>query len=166
MEAKHGREMVGEEEFRRVLGHFATGVTVVASKDRHGESVGLTVNAFTSVSLSPPLVLICIHQNAEGHDALLDAGHFSVSILEAGQGELAMTFAQETPEHRFQEVAVRDVTLGSPLFEGALAWVECRIRNVFPGGDHSIVVGEVVESFAGEGDPLLFFRGALMELSP
>ena len=162
MEAKHGRNMVGEEEFRRVLGHFATGVTVVASKDRDGASLGLTVNAFNSVSLDPPLVLVCIHKDAEGHDSLLAAGHFSVSILGAGQGDLAMTFAEDKPERRFQEVVVRDGALGSPLFEDALAWVECRIRSVFPGGDHSIVVGEVAECFAGEGDPLLFFRGALM----
>jgi flavin reductase (DIM6/NTAB) family NADH-FMN oxidoreductase RutF len=153
--------MVGEEQFRSVMGHFATGITVVASRGADGKPVGLTVNAFTSVSLDPPLVLVCVHKQAEGHDAILAAGHFGVSILAEDQGDIAMVFSQEDPVSRFEGVQVRDGPLGSPILQGALAWIECRIEEVFPGGDHSIVLGRVVGCEAGDGEPVLFFRGAL-----
>jgi len=153
--------MVGEARFRRVMGHFATGITVVASRDHDGVPMGLTVNAFTSVSLTPPLVLVCIHKQAEAHDLLLESGHFGVSVLASDQGELAMAFAEEDPENRFQGVGIRDGALGSPLIEGALAWIECQIEEVLPGGDHSILLGRVVECDAEDGDPILFFKGVV-----
>ncbi|NNM05157.1 MAG: flavin reductase family protein [Gemmatimonadetes bacterium] len=153
--------MVSEEKFRWVMGHFATGVTVVASRTPGGEAVGLTVNAFTSVSLDPPLVLVCLHKDAEGHDPILQAGHFGVSFLTGGQGNMALTFSQADPEDRFKDLSVKDGPLGSPLVDGALAWVDCKVMDVFPGGDHSIVVGQVEACDAGDGDPLMFFRGNL-----
>jgi flavin reductase (DIM6/NTAB) family NADH-FMN oxidoreductase RutF len=154
--------MVGQEKFRRVMGHFSTGVTVVASRKPDGEPVGLTVNAFTSVSLQPPLVLICIHQDADAHDPLLQAGHFGVSVLKAAQGDLALRFSRAAPADRFIDVGLVAGPLGSPLIQGSLAWMECSIRQVHPGGDHSIIVAEVMGCEAGEGDPLIFFRGSLM----
>jgi flavin reductase (DIM6/NTAB) family NADH-FMN oxidoreductase RutF len=157
--------MVGEDSFRRVMGHFATGVTVVASRGPEG-AVGLTVNAFTSVSLDPPLVLICLHKNANAHDPLIQAGHFGVSFLKAEQEALALTFSREDPDRRFSGLDVAEGPLGSPLVRGALAWMDCRVDKVFPGGDHSIIVGEVVDCGAGDGDPLVFFRGALSGMSP
>jgi len=153
--------MVSEEKFRWVMGHFATGVAVVASRTPDGEPVGLTVNAFTSVSLDPPLVLVCLHKEAEGHDPILQAGHFGVSFLVESQEELALTFSQADPEDRFLGLQVKDGPLGSPLVAGALAWMECRIVDVHTGGDHSIVVGQVEVCDGGEGDPLVFFRGNL-----
>jgi flavin reductase (DIM6/NTAB) family NADH-FMN oxidoreductase RutF len=153
--------MVGEEEFRRVMGHFATGVTVVASRDLDGKAVGLTVNAFTSVSLDPPLVLVCVHKEAEAHDPIREAGHFGVSFLGSGQADLALRFSVEDTDVRFRDVGTLSGSLGSPLIEGSLAWMECRLEEVHPGGDHSIFVGEVVACEAKEGDPLLFFRGSL-----
>lgn len=153
--------MVGEDKFRGVMGHFATGVTVVASRDADGEPVGLTVNAFTSVSLDPPLVLVCIHKKAEGHDAVIAAGHFGISVLAADQGDIAMVFSQEEPASRFQGVEFEDGPLGSPILKGALAWIECRFETVLPGGDHSILLGRVEDCGAGPGDPVLFFRGTL-----
>ena len=158
--------MVGEVKFRTVMGHFATGVTVVASRRPKGEPVGLTVNAFTSVSLEPPLILVCIYRAADAHDPILQAGHFGVSFLGADHEEWAIRFSQDEPGDRFRELPVLDGPLGSPLIEGALAWMECRIHEVHPGGDHSIVVAEVVECEAGDGDPLLFFKGSLMGPSP
>lgn len=158
--------MVGKEKFRRVMGCFATGVTVVATRRPDGEPVGLTVNAFTSVSLDPPLILICIHRNANAHHHLLQAGHFGMSFLEADQGELAVRFSMADADDRFRDMAVVDGPLGSPLIQGALAWMECRVREAHSGGDHSIIVAEVDDCEAGEGDPLLFFRGSLMGLSP
>ena len=150
-----------EEKFRRVMGHFSTGVTVVASVTTTGEPVGLTVNAFTSVSLVPPLVLVCVHREAEPHGHLLEAGHFGVSILNAEQADLAWTFSREDSARRFHGLPDIRGRLGSPLVPGALAWLECRIQEVYPGGDHSIVLGEVVDCEAKEGEPLLFFRGSL-----
>lgn len=158
--------MVGEEAFRRVMGHFATGVTVVASRRGGREPVGLTVNAFTSVSLEPPLVLVCLHKEAQAHDPLLESGHFGVSFLGSNQEELALRFSRSQVEDRFAGVDVVEGPLGSPLISGALAWLECAVREVHPGGDHSIIVGEVVDCGVGMGDPLLFFRGRLMGLGP
>jgi flavin reductase (DIM6/NTAB) family NADH-FMN oxidoreductase RutF len=154
--------MVGQEKFRRVMGCFATGVTVVASRKPDGEPVGLTVNAFTSVSLEPPLILICLHREADAHDFLLQAGLFGVSFLKADHEELALRFSRADPTDRFRDSTVADGALGSPLVPGALAWMECRVRQVHPGGDHSIIVAEVVECEEGDGDPLLFFRGSMM----
>ena len=162
VEAKRWRGMVGQEKYRRVMGHFATGVTVVASRRAGGEPAGLTVNALTSVSLAPPLVLICVHRDADAHDVILQAGHFGVSFLKADQEDLALGFSRADPEDRFQGEPVVLGPLGSPLIHGALGWMECRVLDVHAGGDHSIIVAEVMECEAGDGDPLLFFRGSLM----
>jgi flavin reductase (DIM6/NTAB) family NADH-FMN oxidoreductase RutF len=153
--------MVGEEKFRGVMGHFTTGITVVASRGENGEPVGLTVNAFSSVSLDPPLVLVCIHKGAEAHDALLARGHLGVSILAEDQGDVAMVFAQDDPESRFDHVQFWNGPLGSPILTGALAWLDCEIVDSFPGGDHSIILGRVEDCDAREGTPVLFFRGSL-----
>jgi flavin reductase (DIM6/NTAB) family NADH-FMN oxidoreductase RutF len=154
--------MVGQQKFRRVMGHFSTGVTVVASRKPNGEPVGLTVNAFTSVSLQPPLVLICVHQDADAHDPLLQAGHFGISVLKADQEELALRFSRAEPADRFKDMKVAAGPLGSPLIQGSLAWMECSVRQVHPGGDHSVIVAEVMECEAVDGDPLIFFRGSFM----
>lgn len=153
--------MIGQKKFRTVMGHFSTGVTVVASRKPDGEPVGLTVNAFTSVSLEPPTVLVSLHKDADGHDPILEAGHFGVSILTAEQHELAYRFSEGDPDSRFKALDVEEGSLGSPLIVGALAWLECRIVEVLPGGDHAIVLGEVLDCGGREGDPLLFFRGSL-----
>ena len=153
--------MVGEEKFRGVMGHFTTGITVVASRGENGEPVGLTVNAFSSVSLDPPLVLVCIHKGAEAHDALFARGHFGISILAEDQGDVAMVFAQDDPESRFDRVQFWSGPLGSPILTGSLAWLDCTIVDSFPGGDHSIILGRVEDCDAGEGSPVLFFRGSL-----
>ena len=156
--------MIGEAKFRRVMGHFATGVTVVASRRPDGRPVGLTVSAFTSLSLDPPLLLICIHKDAEAHDVLLQNGHFGVSVLKEDQQDVALTFATADPDERFRDITVVEGPLGSPLVHGSLAWMECRISRSHPGGDHSIIVADVLECEADEGNPLLFFRGTLMGL--
>ncbi len=158
--------MVGEVKFREVMGHFATGVTVVTSRDREGRGVGLTVNAFTSVSLDPPLILVCLHRDADAHDPLLESGSFVVSVLRAEQEELALRFATEDPEVRFRGVKVGPEVLGGLRLEGALAWLDCRVHEVHRGGDHSIIVAEVVECDAASGDPLLFYRGSLGRPAP
>jgi flavin reductase (DIM6/NTAB) family NADH-FMN oxidoreductase RutF len=111
------------------------------------------------------MVLVCLHREADAHDPLLQAGHFGVSILTDHQDDLALRFSRDDPDERFPGLEVVEGPLGSPLVRGALAWMECRIREVHAGGDHSIVLGEVEECVAHDGEPLLFFRGTLTGLS-
>jgi flavin reductase (DIM6/NTAB) family NADH-FMN oxidoreductase RutF len=151
--------MVHQEKFRTIMGQFATGVTIVTARPPGGEPVGLTVNAFSSVSLDPLLVLVCLHREASTHDPLLRSGHFAVNVLERRQEDLAVRFASAEVEDRFHGLETLDAPMGSPLFPGAMGWLECRVREVFPGGDHSIVVGEVLEGEVLGGDPLVFFGG-------
>jgi flavin reductase (DIM6/NTAB) family NADH-FMN oxidoreductase RutF len=153
--------MVSEEKFRHVMGHFATGVTILASRDQGGEPVGLTVNAFTSVSLDPPLVLVCIHREAEAHASILQAGHFGLSFLNSEQADLALTFAMADPRERFEGLEPEEGPAGSPLLPGSMAWVECEVEETYAGGDHSVILGRVVACEAEGGDPLLFFKGSL-----
>jgi 3-hydroxy-9,10-secoandrosta-1,3,5(10)-triene-9,17-dione monooxygenase reductase component len=153
--------MIEELRFREVMGHFATGVTIVGARSPEGVPVGLTVNAFTSVSLNPPLVLVCIHRLAESHDPLIRSGYFAVSVLTREQDALAWRFSAGEAETRFVGLESWDCPMGSPRFPGALAWLECSVRDVHPAGDHSIIVGEVLSCDDGQGEPLLFFRGRL-----
>jgi flavin reductase (DIM6/NTAB) family NADH-FMN oxidoreductase RutF len=158
--------MLEEARFREVIGHFATGVTVVTARDEEGFPVGLTVSALTSVSLQPTLLLICLQRDAESHDQIVQCGVFAANILAAHQGPLAMDFAQSPPEDRFQGLEVSDAPLGSPLLPGTLAWLECRVREVWPGGDHSVILGEVTACEAQPGEPLLFYRSQLRGIMP
>ncbi|HEX9106108.1 MAG TPA: flavin reductase family protein [Longimicrobiales bacterium] len=145
-------------EFRRIMGHWSTGVAVVATR-RGPRPWGLTANAFASVSLQPPLVLVCVDSGADTHDPLRDAGLFAVSILAADQERLARRFAASDVEDKFEGVAWREEATGAPVLEGAVAWLDCRLWAHYPAGDHTIFVGEVVAGDAAERAPLLYFRG-------
>ena len=151
--------MMEGSEFRRILGHFATGVTVVTS--RVGElPCGLTVNAFGSVSLDPPLILICVEQSADSHACFEAAGFFVVNVLDEERGEsLSRRFATWGVDDKFRGVAYRTEASGAPVLEDALAWLDCRIVNAVPAGDHTIFIGEVVAGNAREGAPLVYYRG-------
>lgn len=152
--------MIEEEHFRTVMGRFATGVTVVTTRDAGGVPLGLTVSAFTSVSLDPLQILICVHREAGPHDPLLERGTFAVNVLSADQGPLAIRFATGPTRERFQGIDFRDSPLGDPLLSG-LAWLACRVRQVWAGGDHSVILGEVEACEAREGQPLIWFKGRL-----
>ncbi len=141
------------------MGHFPTGVTVVAARGTGDAPVGLTVNSLTSVSLDPPLVLVCIDREASCHDRLIEAGSFAVSILGADQAEVARRFAEGPSDVRFDGVAWRRGAAGDPLVEGCRAWVSCTLEAVYPGGDHSILVGRVAASGVGKGEALAYYRG-------
>ena len=145
-------------EFRRIMGHWSTGVAVVATH-RGERPWGLTANAFASVSLDPPLVLVCVDLGADTHDPLRDAGFFAVSVLAADQERLARRFAASDVEDKFDGVAWREEATGAPVLEGAVAWLDCRLWAHFPAGDHTIFVGQVVAGDAAEHAPLLYFRG-------
>ena len=139
------------------MSRLVTGVALVTSRFE-GSAHGLTVNAVSSVSLNPPLVLVCLDRNGKSHDPIIGSRAFAVSVLGRDQEELAHRFARGTRRARFAGVEFRDAASGSPVLRDALAWLDCAIRAVHPAGDHSIVVGEALTCGAVEGDPLVFFR--------
>lgn len=158
---------IDEPEFRRIFGHWATGVAIVAARHAGGRPCGLTANAVASLSLDPPLVLVCIDRTADSHDCIASAGAFTVNVLDSGQERLARRFAElENAEEKFEGVAYRAGQTGAPILEEALAWVECRIRETHDGGDHTIFIGEVVAGDAREGEPLIFYRGGYGRHAP
>lgn len=151
--------------FRQVLGAFPTGVTIVATRDADDAPCGMTVNAFTSVSLQPPLVLVCIQQRASSHDRLLESGSFAVSILARNQAALAARFATDPADVRFLEIDWHEGPTGDPVVDGAAAWMACSLESVHPGGDHSILVGRVEQLRLGDADALVFYRGTYGHVS-
>lgn len=144
--------------FRQAMSQFASGVTVVTTVE-NGTPYGLTASSFTSLSMDPPLVLVCLSKRLETHATIERAGVFAVNILSAAQRELGMRFAGLLPDvdDRFAGLEWRSATTGAPLLNHCLAWVDCRLHAVHEGGDHSIFVGRV--EAVGEvqpGEPLLY----------
>jgi len=152
------------KKFRRCLGRYATGVTVATCTDASGEAYGLTVNSFSSVSLDPPLVLWNIAKVSRSLQAFLDATHFGVNVLASGQRDLAVHFARSAP-NLFAGVASRKSAQGVPQLDATLAWFECRSYSRYECGDHYILVGEVIDYRADDGEPLLFYGGNYAALS-
>ncbi len=146
--------------FRSVMGNFATGVTVVTGSAADGTAVGLTVNSVASVSLEPRLVLICTDKESESRGVLLETGRFGISILRLEDRALAPRFAAEDPGERFTGIPLRWSDSGIPFLADALAWLECRVWRNVDAGDHSVMIGEVLDfGGGGSGRPLVFFRG-------
>jgi flavin reductase (DIM6/NTAB) family NADH-FMN oxidoreductase RutF len=144
--------------FRSVMGHFATGVTVVTATTPEGP-VGMTANAVASLSLDPLLLLVAFDNEARTLPAIRETGRFGVNVLHAGQEELARLFASKRPESEKFAGVPHTVHDGIPVIEDALAWVGCRLERLIPGGDHTIGIGAVEAAEAGDGRPLLWFRG-------
>jgi flavin reductase (DIM6/NTAB) family NADH-FMN oxidoreductase RutF len=153
-------------EFRRVLGHWVTGVAVVAARNSDGQPCGLTANAVASLSLQPPLVLACIDHTADSHDCIRAAGAFSVNILSSDQERLARRFAAWDLHEKFAGIAFHSSASGAPILDDALAWIDCRLYNTIPGGDHTIFIGEVLDGDAREGAPLLYYRSGYGRFVP
>ena len=144
--------------FRTVLGHFCTGLTIVTAVDL-GAPVGLTCQSFASVSLDPPLVLFVAARSSYSWPRIRNAGSFCANVLSDHQEHLGRSFAMKGAD-KFAGVGWRPGVTGSPLLDGCLAFVECEVDAVHEAGDHEIVVGRVVDlGLAGEGKPLLFYRG-------
>ena len=149
---------VDPDRFRSVMGHFATGVTVVTATGPDGP-VGMTANAVASLSLDPLLLLVAFDNEARTLPVIRDTGRFGVNVLHAGQEELARLFASKRAEHEKFAGVAHTVHDGIPVIEDALAWVGCRLERLIPGGDHTIGIGAVESAEAGDGRPLLWFRG-------
>jgi 3-hydroxy-9,10-secoandrosta-1,3,5(10)-triene-9,17-dione monooxygenase reductase component len=161
---------VSAAELRHAMGHFATGVTVVTSVGEDGQPVATTANAVTSLSLDPPLLLVCFAKASQTLAAVREHGAFAVNVLAAHQQELSANFARRGLAAVWDGVRHRPGLTGSPRLHGVLATLECTVENRLPGGDHEIVVGRVraVETAAEASDaaavPLLFWRGGYAAL--
>jgi len=150
---------ISQDTFRQVLGTFCTGVTIVTFKSNN-TSHGLTVNAFSSLSLDPALILICIKKDGVSHKMLQDTNSFVVNILSEKQKDLARHFANSnlSSDERFNGVTLKPDT-PDPVFVDNLSYLACKIVNRFDGGDHSIFIGEVQEAgINGNERPLLYYR--------
>ena len=152
------------QELRRVMGVFATGVTVITTRNADGTPFGLTANAVTSVSLTPPLLLICVDRKAESFAHFADSKVFVLNVLAEHQEELSRRFATSGGD-KFTGVAYRLGHLGTPILEGTLGHVECRIVETHEAGDHVIHLGEVEAASGADGPPLVFFRGRYRRLT-
>lgn len=150
---------IDPRELRNAFGAFMTGVTVVTSRDHDGNPIGFTANSFTSVSLDPPLVLVCLANSSRNFDALSNAQGFAVNVLSETQKDVSNTFAK-TVEDRFASVHWQKGPFGSPVFEGVSAWFDCSMFQTVDAGDHLILIGKV-EAFENSTHPGLgYVRGA------
>ncbi len=151
------------KEIRNVMGHFATGVTVITTKDKAGVPAGLTANAFTSLSLNPPLVVICVDKTVQCYACFEESKAFVVNILNEDQEELSRRFATKGIE-KFEGISWHLGELGVPILDGTMGTIECRVADSFEGGDHTVYLGEIVNATAQGERPLLFFKGKYYRL--
>jgi flavin reductase (DIM6/NTAB) family NADH-FMN oxidoreductase RutF len=149
--------------FRDTIGHFATGVCVVTAVGADGPA-GLTTNAVASLSLDPPLLLVCFDNESRTLPVVREARRFAINVLGSGQEALADVFASKAVAAEKFASVTHTVSDGVPVLDDALAWLACDLRDLHPGGDHTIGIGEVTALGAGDGDPLLFYRGAFRSL--
>lgn len=145
--------------FREIMGHYPTGVTVVTALDGDGRPFGLTANSVTSVSLDPPLVLVCVSGRSASLGAILASGSFAVNVLGAHAAATAVRFAETETDRRFEGVSYTVEENGGPILDGVVAWIVCTLYRTFEAGDHLILVGRVHGGSAPGGDPLLFVQG-------
>jgi flavin reductase (DIM6/NTAB) family NADH-FMN oxidoreductase RutF len=143
--------------FRHALSQFASGVTVVTSRDAAGQAYGLTISSFASVSLEPPLILVSVDLKSDSHPGFRETGRFAVSVLAEGQEEISRLFA--TKEGDKFGVPMAEGRLGLPLVPGALAHLECEVTSATDAGDHVIDVGRVLHAQVQPGRPLVYHRG-------
>jgi flavin reductase (DIM6/NTAB) family NADH-FMN oxidoreductase RutF len=155
---------VDSASFRRALGQFASGVTVVTTRDASGQPLGLTVSSFCSVSLRPPLVLVCIDHRSDASAGMRESGSFAVSVLREDQQDVSRRFASSKRD-KFEGFAFTEGPLRLPLVPGALAHIQCRVRSFHDEGDHAVWVGEVLALAAHGGRPLVYHRGSYHHLA-
>jgi flavin reductase (DIM6/NTAB) family NADH-FMN oxidoreductase RutF len=151
---------------RQALGHFATGVTVVTSRDEGGVPIGTTASAVSSLSLTPPLLLVCLERSSQTLAAIRERETFAVNVLAEGQERLSANFARRGAAADWRDVPYRLGPTGDPRLDGVLAALDCRLEHCLDGGDHEIVVGRLVAlARSGEGrGPLLHYRGSYASL--
>ena len=160
--------VISADDFRRVLSHFASGVTIISACAPDGRPTGLTASAFTSVSLEPPLILVCVAHSAQSYPVLMESERFAVSFLTAEQQEASRRFSTSKIDRfaKFDGVPYRISELKLPILTEALAHVECVTVNRHVEGDHTVFIGRVEACGTTDGEPLLYFRGKYASLAP
>lgn len=154
---------IDQATYRQVLGHFPTGVTVIAGMDGD-DPVGLAVGSFFSLSLDPALVGFCVDRSSGSWARMSPSGSFCVNVLGADQEDVCRVFAT-SGDDKFAGIGWKAAESGSPLIDGVLAWIDCAVDAVHDGGDHEIVVGRVLGlDVVSEGEPLVFYRGGYANL--
>jgi len=143
--------------FRNVAGHFASGVTIITTESDSG-LFGTTASAVASLSMDPPMMLVCLNRSSSTHDAIRERGRFAVNILALEQRDFATRFATKSAD-KFRDVPYIRSERGLPLIEGALASIECRVADTAPGGTHTVFIGEVLDAQSRPGEPLAYYRG-------
>ncbi len=157
-----------QQAFKEVMAHWASGVTIVTSCQA-SKPMGMTASSFTSVSLRPPQVLICVSNQAYTHAAIIESGYFAINLLAVEQIDWGLRFAGLQPgvtdQERFQGIDYITAQTGAPILPGVLAWLDCRVRHAFASGDHTIFVGDVVDcGEQGDGLPLLYYNRGWRQL--
>lgn len=155
--------MMDSETFRRLLSRFASGIAIITARDGERD-VGMTVSAFCSVSLSPPLVLVCVDQTASMHDLLLQHPKLGISIMSADHEAYCRRFADKTEKQRFEGASFTRGQAGVVLLDEAMACLECQLVQHCSAGDHTIFIAEVQRGAMCEGRPLLYYRGGFAQL--
>ena len=149
---------VDREQFFALMASFASSVTVITSKGTDDVVRGLTASAFCSVSLEPRLCLVSVDNRSESIAAIRESGTFVVNILASNQEHLSRQFASKMPD-KFEGVSYKPgPATGAPILDGVLAWIECKVHQSVPGGDHTVFIGEIQDGTANEGTPLLYYR--------
>lgn len=156
--------LVDHSTFRATLGRFASGITVITARDDDGRDVGMTVSAFSSLSLTPPLILVCIDHAASVGPVLQRCETFAVNILAEDQEAVSRRFAEKDVD-RFEGIGFQRGLHGLALLDGAIAQLECRVQSRYREGDHTILIGAVEEASVHEGRPLMYFRGGYRRLA-
>lgn len=158
---------IAPDDFRAALARFASGVTIVTTRSADGRDLGMTATSFASVSLDPPLILVCVDHAATMRDPLATAEHFAVHLLAAAQEAVSRSFARKEATDKFDGQRVHRGSGSVPLLDGSLARLECRVWARHLAGDHDIIIGEVLAVTLGDdADPLLYFRGRYRHLTP
>ncbi|HEX6178049.1 MAG TPA: flavin reductase family protein [Thermoanaerobaculia bacterium] len=152
-----------EAAFKLAMSHFASGVTVVTT-EHEGVPYGMTVASFASLSLRPPLVVVCIEKSVKTHDAIAASRKFGVSILAEDQADISGRFASKADD-KFSGVSTLRSSLELPLIDGAICTIECRVTDQLPGGDHTIFIGETIDVQTSEGKPLVYFRSGYRQIT-
>lgn len=161
---RHETDQPTEAEFRQTVGHFATGVAVITSQDGNGP-VGMTANAFSSLSLDPMLILVCFDNSARTLPVVAQTKRFAVNLLRSGDSDLSHSFASNsTHSEKFEQIDY-ELRAGAPILRNALAWLTCDLQELIETGDHTIGIGRVTGTGHDlEGEPLLWFRGEYRDL--
>jgi flavin reductase (DIM6/NTAB) family NADH-FMN oxidoreductase RutF len=156
---------IDKNTFRAVMGSFAAGVTIVTCRDSAGSPKGFTATGIASLSLDPPLLLVCVDHRSDTLPAMQEATAFTVNMLKHGQEEISARFASKGID-KFAALSYSEGSLGTPILDDVLAYAECTVEVKYPGGDHTIFVGRIEHAAAFEGDPLLYLKGSYGRFEP